>query len=233
MAERKRGAPTASAGSTSGAPPATTFIDYTATDALPITYYVLLHLRAMPSTPVTEGRQPLSASTISDEQENLIASTTTSSGSWTYVAESGTSNHNVLVVDSLHGDANYDKVVSTVRVVGSGPVPIVVAMAPSGSAGRRARRAQPPGRCDPCTYTGTHLHGQNNDPCGGARQPRRDGGDAELFGAVGRPLQRRHCHGNQHRHRHCDSHRRTAYARWRPAASSYGHKIVLPSSADA
>jgi YVTN family beta-propeller protein len=118
-------------GSTSGAPPATTFTDDTATDALPTTYYftsgnTLEANYAGTSTPVgTYDFGP---------DENLIASTSTPSGSWSYVAESGTTSHNVLVVDSLHGDANYDKVVSTVTLAGSGAVPIAVAMAPNGSA---------------------------------------------------------------------------------------------------
>ena len=119
------------AGSTSGAPPATTFTDDTATAALPTTYYftagnTLEANYAGASTPV--GTYDFGA------EENLIASTTTPSGSWTYVAESGTTSYNVLVVDSLHGDANYDKVVSTVTLAGSGAVPIAVAMAPNGSA---------------------------------------------------------------------------------------------------
>ena len=120
------------AGSTSGAPPATTFTDDTATDALPTTTYYYTSGNTLDAnyggTTTAVGTYDFGA------QENLIASATTSSGSWTYVAESGTSNHNVLVVDSLHGDANYDKVVSTVTLAGSGPVPIAVAMAPNGSA---------------------------------------------------------------------------------------------------
>lgn len=120
------------AGSTSGAPPATTFTDDTATDALPTTTYYYTSGNTLEAdyggttTPV--GTYDFGA------QENLIGSVATSSGSWTYVAESGTSNHDVLVVDSAHGDANYDKVVSTVSLAGSGPVPIAVAMAPNGSA---------------------------------------------------------------------------------------------------
>jgi YVTN family beta-propeller protein len=120
------------AGSTSGAPPATGFTDDTATDTLPTTTYYFTSGNTLEAnyggatTPV--GTYDFGA------QENLIASTTTPGGSWTYVAESGTTNHNVLVVDSLHGDANYDKVVSTVTLAGSGAVPIGVAMAPDGSA---------------------------------------------------------------------------------------------------
>jgi YVTN family beta-propeller protein len=120
------------AGSTSGAPPTTAFTDDTATDALPATTYYLTSGNTLEAnyagatTPV--GTYDFGA------EENLIASTTTASGSWTYVAESGTTNHNVLVVDSLHGDANYDKVVSTVTLAGSGAVPIAVTMAPNGSA---------------------------------------------------------------------------------------------------
>ncbi len=120
------------AGSTSGAPPATTFTDDTATDALPATTYYYTSGNALEAiyggTTTAVGAYDFGA------QENLIASTTTSSGSWAYVAESGTNSNNVLVVDSLHGDANYDKVVSTVTLAGNGPVPIAVAMAPNGSA---------------------------------------------------------------------------------------------------
>jgi YVTN family beta-propeller protein len=120
------------AGSTSGAPPTTTFADDTATDALPTTTYYYTSGNTLEAN--YGGATTLLGTYDFGAQENLIASTTTASGSWTYVAESGTSNHNVLVVDSLHGDANYDKVVSTVTLAGSGPVPIAVAMAPNASA---------------------------------------------------------------------------------------------------
>ena len=85
-----------------------------------------------PSRLITGGHNTVGTYDFGAE-ENLIGSTTTG-GSWTYVAESGTTNHNVLVVDSLHGDANYDKVVSTVTLAGNGAVPIGVTMAPNGSA---------------------------------------------------------------------------------------------------
>lgn len=120
------------AGSTSGGPPATTYNDDTATDALPTTTYYYTSGNTLDAdyggTTTAIGTYDFGA------QENLIASTTTPSGSWTYVAESGTTNHNVLVVDSLHSDANYDKIVSTVTLAGTGPVPIAVAVAPNGTA---------------------------------------------------------------------------------------------------
>jgi YVTN family beta-propeller protein len=120
------------AGSTSGAPPATAFTDDTATDALPTTTYYFTSGNRLEAnyagTTAPVGTYDFGA------EENLIASTTAPSGSWTYVAESGTSSHNVLVVGSVHGDANYDKVVATVTLAGSGAVPIAVAMAPNGSA---------------------------------------------------------------------------------------------------
>jgi YVTN family beta-propeller protein len=120
------------AGSTAGAPPATSFSDDTATDDLPTTTYYYTSGNTLDANyggvTTAVGTYDFAA------QENLIASATTSAGSWTYVAESGTSNHRVLVVGSLHGDANYDKVVSTVTLAGNGPVPVAVAMAPNASA---------------------------------------------------------------------------------------------------
>jgi YVTN family beta-propeller protein len=120
------------AGSTSGAPPATMFTDDTATDALPATTYYFTAGNTLEAN-YAGASTPVGTYDFGTE-ENLIASTATASGSWTYVAESGTTSHNVLVVDSLHGDANYDKVVSTVTLAGSGAVPIALAMAPNGSA---------------------------------------------------------------------------------------------------
>jgi DNA-binding beta-propeller fold protein YncE len=120
------------AGSTSGAPPTTTFTDDTATDALPTTTYYFTSGNTLGAN-YAGATTPIGTYDFGAE-ENLIASTTTPSGSWTYVAESGTSSHNVLVVDSLRGDANYDKVVSTVTLAGSAADPIAVTMAPNGSA---------------------------------------------------------------------------------------------------
>jgi YVTN family beta-propeller protein len=108
------------------------FTDDTATDALPATTYYFTAGNTLEAN-YAGASTPVGTYDFGTE-ENLIASTATASGSWTYVAESGTTSHNVLVVDSLHGDANYDKVVSTVTLAGSGAVPIALAMAPNGSA---------------------------------------------------------------------------------------------------
>jgi YVTN family beta-propeller protein len=118
-------------GTTSGAPPAASYTDDTASAPLPSTTFYAVSGNTLESSYGGSAWSAVGTYSFGSEP-NLIAATP--DGQRVYVAESGPGGGQVLVVGSLYGSSGYDKVLATITLPGTNPDPVAVAMAPDGSA---------------------------------------------------------------------------------------------------